>query len=78
MNAEGFERRTELNDVAFGRLLEGQESLKKQMDTLTNKVENIETRLNTGKGFATGAAIGLASLGGGIGAFAHRVMENWK
>ena len=78
MSPDNLERRSELNDVAFGRLLEGQDSMKRQMDVLTTKVEMIETRLNTGKGFATGAAIGLASLGGSVGAFVHKMLENVK
>jgi len=65
----------EMNPVEFGKLISSVDHLTNAVTSLTEKVEEMEARLNTGKGFAIGLFIAAAGVGGSIGAFAHKVLE---
>ena len=68
----------EIDPVEFGKLLGQVEAIAKSVDTLTVKVEGIEKKLNKGRGFIAGLTLATAAIGGGIGAFVHKIMENVK
>lgn len=67
-----------VDPVEFGKLLGSMEHLTNSINTLTSKVETLEERLNTGKGVVFGLTIAAAGVGGSVGAFAHRILENIK
>lgn len=68
----------QIDPVEFGKLLGSMEHLTSAISTLTTKVETLEERLNTGKGFVLGLTIAAAGIGGGVGAFAHKILEGIK
>ena len=68
----------EIDPVEFGRLLGSMEHLTNSITTLTEKVEELENRLNTGKGMAIGLLFAAAGVGGSVGAFAHKILEVMK
>jgi hypothetical protein len=65
----------ELDKVQFGRLIESVERLNQSVEKLTQDMERINERLNTGKGIVTGMMLAAGSIGGGLGAFAHSVLQ---
>lgn len=65
----------EMNPVEFGKLISSVDHLTGAVTTLTEKVAEMEARLNTGQGFAIGLVIAAAGIGGSIGAFAHKILE---
>lgn len=67
-----------VDPVEFGRLLGSMEHLTTSIQELTVKVDSLEERLNTGKGFVIGITLAAAGIGGGIGAFAHKFLEVLK
>jgi len=68
----------ELDKVQFGRLIESVERLTASVGKLTNDIENINARMNTGKGLAVGLIVASAGIGGSVGAFAHKILEMMK
>ena len=69
---------TEINPVEFGKLIGSMEHLNDAIADLTEKVESLEERMNTGKGFVMGLTLAAAGAGGAMGAFAHRILESIK
>ena len=67
-----------IDPVEFGRLLGSMEHLTSSITVLTEKVELLEARLNTGKGVIFGLTIAAAGIGGSVGAFAHRFLDILK
>ena len=67
-----------VDPVQFGRLIGGMEHLTASITDLTQKVESLEARMNTGKGFVFGLTIAAAGAGGAVGAFAHRILDGIK
>ena len=68
----------EVDPVEHGRLLAAVENLTTALTRLEVKVDNIEARMNTGRGLALGVGAALATAGGSIGALAHKLLENIK
>lgn len=68
----------QVDPVEFGKLLGSMEHLTSSINTLTLKVETLENRLNTGKGFVLGLTLAAAGVGGSVGAFAHRIFDAMK
>lgn len=69
---------SEIDPVEFGKLLGSMEHLTASINTLTNKVETLEEKLNTGRGFILGLTLAAASVGGTIGATAHKFIDAFK
>ncbi len=67
-----------VDPVEFGRLLGSMEHLTNSIQDLTAKVDALEERLNTGRGVILGITLAAAGVGGGVGAFAHRLFEVMK
>lgn len=65
----------DIDPVEFGKLVGSMEHLTNSINTLTLKVEILEGKLNTGRGFVLGLVLAAAGIGGGVGAFAHRLFE---
>lgn len=68
----------QIDPVEFGKLVGSMEHLTTAISTLTTKVETLEEKLNTGRGFVLGLTIAAAGIGGGVGAFAHRLFDGVK
>lgn len=65
----------QIDPVEFGKLLGSMEHLAGSITSLTEKVEALEARLNTGRGMAMGVMFAAAGIGGGVGAFAHKILD---
>jgi len=69
---------SEIDPVEFGKLIGSMQHLTTSITTLTEKVETLENKLNTGRGFILGLTIAAAGVGGSVGAYMHKLGEILK
>jgi hypothetical protein len=69
---------SEIDPVEFGKLIGSMQHLTTSITTLTEKVETLENKLNTGRGFILGMTIAAAGVGGSVGAYIHKIGDILK
>jgi hypothetical protein len=69
---------SEIDPVEFGKLIGSMQHLTTSITTLTEKVETLENKLNTGRGFILGLTIAAAGVGGSVGAYIHKIGDILK